>query len=713
MLYAHQILEQNQVADDAEPPSLPEIDAITDDREPLKIIEDCSDKNNANLFSLRASAYTQILWAHSLQTFDYSLLQGRMVDLWQDETRTPITLNVIKPVLDAQKALYLSRPPQRGAIAHTRDQVDVEAAQYANDAMKWAERFHHIDELAEEKADWLTKTGVAVHFVSWDPAGGRQWTLDDGTFISEGEPVWRIDSLFAWTLHPQAKSYRSSPYAHHSSYVSPDFIQDHYPDAIGKIPPGEALESDESGVVFEEALKNLSPSHGGLSAGVGHHQGDNREAFYNVQTVYFRSSVRYPNGRMIAAICRGGTPYHLLHDGENPHICHETGERVLPIVVVNHTRVPNRAYGEGPVVHMMPQQQGINGLETMILEAAERTGNAKGYYYSGSMSADQWTNSSDDLLELIPGTPPPGYISPPEIPAYIVESRQFLLQALDIQQRPIGPLSQETERGIKSGVHQMIVEETKKQLIAPLIRGWEIGWEEAWKMWIDNWRSFASVPKKIGIVGDDGGWREVFFSGALARANFSVRIEPFSAMPTSRTATFAEWIELIKSGAAPVHADPSLHRQLWHDLGKGNMVRTYQDQSLDLEKAQRNIQRIRVGEMRIAERQDNADIHLSVYMNWMKTREWEQARQKDPMLEMRMNVLVDSFVTVKQQELRAMQLQMAQMGGPRNLNAERVEGAAEGRKPGNTGGDAGFPRKTQGFGRAPNPMSDPGGNPGP
>jgi len=687
----------------------------------LEVIRDAADKDNPYLYALRASAYTQVLYTHGLQTFAYALTQGRMVDLREgNDNRVNVVFNIIMPVVEAQKALLLAKEPKRSAIPETRDQIDIEAARYAADAMDWGYHFHRLEELAQEAADLFVKMGNVIHFVGWDPAGGRSWHTEDGQFITEGDPIWRIDTMFSWTFHPHAKDYHDSPYAHHQAAVSRDFLDEHFPDKAHLISRSDDYTTSEA-QIFEQSLKNLSPSHGGILHGGYSQSATYRESFYELQTLYMRSSPSNPKGRMIICLARGGDPFMLLHDGENPYMDHSTGRRTLPCVVVKNLPVPNRLYGEGPVLHLMPHQRAINRLRGQIYENAEMIANPQGYFWGGSLAEDQWTNGVGNLLELTEGAPAPGFMQPPEMPSYLIHGEAAALQFADIFARPVGPLSGEQTANIKSGIHQMIVEETKKQLVAPMVRSWEIGFDRAWKLWIDNWRTFADIPRQIGTLGDDGGWRQGYFSGKLARAKFTVRIEPYSAMPTSRTATFAEWIELIKAGAAPIQADPAMARQFWDDIGKGNMARTYRDNTADFDKAQRNIMSIREGELRGYEFQDNADSHLAVYTNWMKTPEYEKAAAADQMLLYRMNILVQSFMDAKAREMAALQMQMMAVGsgqpgsgmegGGGSSQADRVQGAAMAQMPGNGSGDGGFPRATQSVGQARNPMQDQGGNP--
>lgn len=681
----------------------------------LKFVYECSGVNDPHLYAMRASAYTQILYAHGLQSYAYSLTQGRMVDLREfGDDSLNVIFNVILPIVEGQKSLILSRQPKRDIYPTTQDDRDIEAARYASDLLRWLDETLCVEEVAVEAADWLVKTGNVILFDGWDPTGGRFFTTPDGRMIFEGEPIHRAESIFAWAFHPHAKSVKHSPYAHNTSYVSRGWLEEHYPEAAAELPNDESYALPQS-QMFERALLNLSHSHSMFSAAGSGAEVPKGEGFYEIQTVYERSCPRYPEGRLLIAVARGGNPYKLLHSGPNPYIDYASGRRTLPVTHIKLLSVPNRLWGESFVLHAMPHQRAINKTRSDLYANAHLNGNPKLYYVQDGVAPENLTNEVGGIVPIAPGSVPPGYIPAPEMPGYVIQGEAAALQFLDYMTRPVGPLQGEDERRVTSGVHQMILEESKKQQIAPMVRSWEIGIDSSTKRRLDNWRTFQTLPKKIGVVGDANGWRESYFSGKLASANFVVKIEPYSAMPMSRTATFAEWVELIKAGAAPIQADPGMARQFWNDIGKPGMARTYRDNTADYDKALRNIHKVRLGGMAMWERQDSPEVHISVYENWMKSAEYENSVMRDPMLGFRMNVMLDSFVAIQQQMMQAQMMQMAAVQGG-NMGVEGsgpkspVQAGAQAARPGSPQG-GNVPRSTQGFGRAFNPVRDNGGNP--
>lgn len=683
-----------------------------DNTDALRFVYECSGVNDPHLYAMRASAYTQILYAHGLQSYAYSLTQGRMVDLREsgDDTLNVI-FNVILPIVEGQKSLLLSRAPKRDIYPTTQDDRDIEAARYASDLLRWLDETLCVEEIAVEAADWLIKTGNVILFDGWDPTGGRFFTTPNRQMIFEGEPILRAESIFAWAFHPHAKSVKHSPYAHNTSYVSRGWLEEHHPEVAARIPKDDSSATSQN-QMFERALLNLSHSHGMFAGGGNSSEVPKGEGFYEIHTVYERSCPRYPEGRMLIALARGGTPYEILHEGPNPYIDYSTGRRTLPVTHIKLLSVPNRLWGESLVLHAMPHQRAINKTRSDLYENAHINGNPKMYYVQDGVAPETLTNEIGGIVPIAPGSVPPGYIPAPEMPGYVIQGEAAALQFLDYMTRPVGPLQGEDERRVTSGIHQMILEEAKKSKIAPMVRSWEIGWDSSTKRRLDNWRTFQTLPKKIGVVGDAGGWRETYFSGQLASANFVCKIEPYSAMPMSRTATFAEWVELIKAGAAPIQLDPGMARQFWSDIGKPGMARTYRDNTADVDKALRNISKVRLGAIPQWERQDNPDAHISVYENWMKTAEYEKSMLSDPMLGFRMNIMLDSFAMVQQQMQQAQMMQMAAVqGGNMGLeNKNPVQAGAQAAHPGSPQG-GNVARSTQGFGKAFNPLRNQGGNP--
>jgi hypothetical protein len=117
--------------------------------------------DDAYLFAMRASAYTSILWVHSLQRHAYSLSLNRPVEFSEfDSSEKPYEVfNVILPAIEGLQSLLLAKAPEREALPTTNDEDDIRAAEYANDLMDWIYDEYDVKSIARQAAVLLATTG--------------------------------------------------------------------------------------------------------------------------------------------------------------------------------------------------------------------------------------------------------------------------------------------------------------------------------------------------------------------------------------------------------------------------------------------------------------------------------------------------------------------------------------------------------------------------
>lgn len=657
-------------------------------REALDYVRAAANKDDPHLHAMRGAAYTNILFTHGLQHHAYSVSRGRVEDVRdEDEEGHSVTMNVILSITEGQQGYLMKSPSEVVGKATTTDDRDIEAADYATDFTKWAKVKHDLPDVREQAAGWFVETGGVFLSALWDPAAGRMFMDENGDQVFEGEPLVKAESLFAWTLHPEAISVEESEYAHHAAMVHRSWLEEHYPEVMSDLGPTDESTgglAHDGGLVFENALKNMGPSHG-YFAGANTDQ-DNYpkgEGYYEVQTVYVRSSPKYPAGRMIVALAHNGHAVRILADQENPYVDWSTGRRTLPVIYIPNIRVPGRLLGESTVQHAIPMQQIINKQRKQILDNADLNGNPRGYK-SEHIPDDVITDEVGTFIDVPDGATPPGYMAAPELPSYVIQAEQTALQMLEIVSSPNGPLRSDDEN-ITSGIHKMISEEAKAEKVSTMITRWRNGWRKWWGLYIDNVRTFGSTTMKLDVPGDNGSWRQSYFSGELARSNFVLDFKDAEALPGSRTAVFAHWNEVLKNVVGLNQIDPQIGSQMWKDLGRQDIARTYRDNTVHEDKARRNMQRVRMGEMRGADPQDDIETHLRIYKDWMCSAEYEIEAMRDGSFAARMGVLLQSFTDAMNEKMQ-MDAAMAAM----------AQDMGEEEEPQRAAGDGGHSRMTQG-----------------
>ena len=670
--------------------------------EALEMMRKACPTDDTYLFAARSQAITSIYWVHSLQHHAHSMGLNTVVDLTElDKEPKPYEIfNLILPAGEAFQSMLTAKSPERTASPTTDDEKDIRAAEYTAKLMEWGYERFGIKALSLQAANLLFTTGNVFIRCGWDPSGGRQFQSQDGRMLFEGEPVCRAESMFAWSVDPGAKTLEDAEFVYCISSVSRDGFLSRNPalrDRIDRIPT--ALDGvGQSGESFQRLLQNLTVHQGSIYGTRPYGQLPKGADQIEIHEIYRRDSPRYPQGFMGFAIGQLGYPIEMIHAGENPYINWETERRTFPIVHIKDVAVPERFLGESRVIHVIPPQRYANEVRGQIKANGDRLGNPQLTYVMDGVAPQSMTNRIGGHIPRAPGSDAPEYIRPPDLPEYLQQGIQDAVQVINFHFAPFGPNSMERDANIRSGFHQTIVEEEKQQKTAMLMDAWTDGWSRFWRLFVHNWITFATLPVKITTLGTNNALKsEYMMPGEDLSRNVVVRVTPGSAVAASKTAVFAQWMELLKalqaSGQPPA---PEVMHQMWNDLDKAHMARTYRDTTADVDKAHRNLQLVRRGETVVADSFDSPDIHIAIISAYMKTEEYEQLVLKDKGFEGRMEILYQTFNAMKEQQILAMQMQAARAMA---LEQSAVQEAS----PDKGGGDGGVARRTQGMGRTTSP----------
>jgi len=676
----------------------------------MKLLRDVIRTQEDGLYDIHAEWYEQIQFVSGLQHMFFHKGIGRTVPYPQaDDHRVRIVYNEVLPIVEGQQALLLSRDPKRKVVPLTDNEDLIDAAEFANGLLDWAVEYHTIEEVAMDVASWLAETGNAFIHVGWDPTSGREMQLSDGSSFFEGNPILEAVPPFQIGIHPHAKKFEDSPYCTRQSLMPKEWLEAFNKKAADQL--GEQNQVTGGPGSYELELLNYQPrSRNGVGYGsIGAMVGDVK-SFFTLWQLYLVPTVEYPDGLFIMAAGIGNQPEVLVHYGPNPY-------KRLPFVHFKMLNRPGRMLGDCYVPHLMPANRAFNRFNGQLIENGNFIANPM-LFVPHSIPGELVTNIPGEKIPFRDGLQtPPFYLTSPPLPPYVIDARNTAREYMASLASPVGPDSDDMASRATSGIQLSLIEEMRSRKVAPMIRRWELAWEKVWKHYLLTWAQFQRVPREINAPTAAGDYRAAVFLETMNLSQIQVKVERYSAMPTSRVATFAEWVELVKSGAADVQTDMEMRRQMFDDIGKGHMVRGWKNFNADMEKARRNLHAIRSGQQgKGPEQFDDLDAHLSVYSAFQKTAQFDEWIRQNPAGEQEFWTIVNAFQSLKdrQERARLMQAMMLQgggsgggfpfEGGPEGAAAGPmgVQAAAETFQPGAPQGGAN-PTTTQGFGNAPNP----------
>lgn len=677
-----------------------------DDR--LAILRDAVRAQQDGLYAIQTQWYEQILFVRGMQHMFYHRGLGRTVPYPQAEDhRVRIVYNEILPIIEGQQALLLSREPKRSVMPIGSDHDVVTAAEFSSDLLDWASEQHAVEEVAMDVASYLTETGNAFVFCGWDPTSGRALADDRGNVFFEGSPVLEPVLPFQMGFHPQAKRFVDSPYCTRTMLMPIEWLETFNKKAARALGDSHPPTSGY-GAFFEQELL----STGGF--GQSSFPTMDLRAFFTLWQFYLVPCPKHPKGLFIMAAGYGHSPDVLVHYGENPY-----GE--LPFVHFKLLSVPGRALGDCFVPALMPPQRAFNRFNGQIIENANFIANPM-LFHPHSIPADLIDNTPGKKIPFRDGMQiPPFYLGAPPLPPFIIDARNTAREYMAEVAAPVGPGADDMAMKATSGIQLSLMEEMRQRKVSTVIRRWEMAWERTWKLYLRNWARFQRVPRAINVPRDEVSYKASVFQSTMRVDQVSVRIVKWSSMPTSRVATFAEWIELLKSGAVDVRADDRMRVNMFEDIGKGHMVRGWSNFNADMEKARRNLHQIRNGLGGLGpEMFDDLDAHLAVYSAWQKSPEFEPWQRGNPEAAQMFWQVVFAFQLLKERTERARLMQAAMLeagGGSSGFPFSAPEGAPPGSggvaaagksfRPGAPQGGAN-PEATRGFGSKPNPFAGDG-----
>ncbi len=148
-----------------------------------------------------------------------------------------------------------------------------------------------------------------------------------------------------------------------------------------------------------------------------------RSRLASVLTLFERPSKKIPEGRVVT-VCGDET----IHEGPWPYPFKDR----LNVVAVCETEQEGRWNGDSVLWDAIPLQAELNRAHTNISEHLQKVGFAQRMAPQGSDLGD-FDNDPATIIEyaLVPGGGQPGYLSPPQMPAWVIQRPTDLYRAID------------------------------------------------------------------------------------------------------------------------------------------------------------------------------------------------------------------------------------------------------------------------------------------
>lgn len=559
------------------------------------------------------------------QYCDILLQTGEVVDYpasFEWEMRT--VYNQISPIVETRLSKLSRIQPGLVVRPSTSDTEDIMAAKMSTKLLKCVYAAHDMTRIIGEANSWMETCGGVFYKTNWDIQGGMCLGEHDGKAVYEGD--------IAPVVVPYYEIFPSSSYIDsldecdsiiHAKVYTADQIRLKWGiDVEGKTMNTYAMEM--SGMVSGGVGYNPSMMQ------VRDHNIDDAEL---VLEYYEHPNREFPEGRHVIIV--GDTCVHI---GVLPYKVGKFYRRGYPFVHQQCLKTPGVLWGTSVVERCIPVQRDYNAVRNRINEYIARM-------TIGNMIVEQGSLVDEDVLdtgippgtvvEYKPGTTPPAWMTPQEIPATLL-AQVDQLQMEFVQISGVSELSRTSQSpaAISSGTALEILKEqddTRLTLTAENVR-------EAIRslgiQWIRLYRQFATVPRLTRIAGQNAGdVSSVIWKGSDLTSD-DVIVDTDNEMTNTPAQRKQLALELLQVG---LFTDPDTGKMTRETRAKlleifelGNWESTIDIEELHTVRAQREAFEFESGKPPTLMQLDNHTLHASEHIKFALSSEFRKIYDTDP-----------------------------------------------------------------------------------
>lgn len=526
-----------------------------------------------------------------------------------------LTINKMPAAVEGNVSVFMRSKPIIVASARTDDEKDRNNALVSEKLL----RSHFYDgDMEEEEIDMLTwkfTTGNGFLYTYWDPTGGTQVPQYEttepeidpltGAIVKEG-----VQKLVGWQAQGETKTVSIDPF---SIAIEPGATK--LKDAAW-VMITEFWRTSQIEEKFDIEVEAEQPSEGSTSRSMKEVRSMYSPEFLEntgrstnskdrkpVTTMFERPTPQNPLGRIVYA-----TDDDILHEDVLPG-----GE--IRLEHFKNIRLPGELWATSGVNQSIPLQMELNRIRSQIVENRNLTSRPKLLCIRGSVELDEVTSEPGEIVEFDQlGTFKPEWLTPPSIPAYVVQELSWVTQDIDdIMSRheaSQGRLSTQ----ITSGAHAERFREADTSRYLPAMLLFERGLERVGKNILKTDIENMNGPQIRNIIGDNLDDEIAKFDMKDVSTTCRVRFHIASQWPWDREAMRQVLYQLHSVGGIDT-------QELMDRLEVPTSDRIYQQDRLNKSNAEAENRWLLAGEKFDPLPTDNHRVHLRYHTKALNTPE--------------------------------------------------------------------------------------------
>ena len=505
----------------------------------------------------------------------------------RDPDRVQATINRLLPSMRTLQAKLHKRPLVWEVAPPAADDASVRQARLAESVVQSTAETQGWENVRVE-ADWVTFLGgTGVLWVDWNPAAGVALGKDDdGRHVGTGDVVVTASSIAQVVVEPGARDAARARWAIRAVAMPPEEAKDTY--GLSEAPKADAQASAQ----IHDVTRRQGATMPDLTM-VYH---------------YYRRPSETDEGEMAVVVGE-----KVVQQGPWPFPWTDR----LNLAVQRETAVAGQWFGDTVLTSAIQIQAAYNMAWSSLLEHVKMAGNARLLMPEGNLDLiDELTDSPGEMVPYRTDAGAPSYLSPPQLPQWVIDSPAMLRRELD---DVLGV--QDISRGaapsnIESGLGIQILSEQADTPVMQMAVEAARAWSEVASMALQLYEVHATETRTAKVREPGRSIEGVEWTGKELAGATDAKVPLDAVIPKSRAAQQALAVKLWELG---IVKDPEVVAEIGDLPDKASFIEAINP---DAAKAADENYDMAMGETAEAADFDDHAIHVRVHNMFRKSRRY-------------------------------------------------------------------------------------------
>lgn len=571
-----------------------------------------------NMNFLMGNQYCGIAYNGEIQDYEKQFY-------WQEHE----VYNHIAPVVERRLAKLQRVRPAMTVVPSSGDEKDVKTAKISKKIVNSIYNKLNISSVIAEVTKWSEICGTGFYKVVWNPAKGSVLARDEKNrpLLTGEVEVCAVSPFEVYPESVNCSDIESSRSIIHAKAFHVDEIKNRW----GVDVDGETLN------IF--SLDGVSRNLGGLGFNANANKiiSSTRDNYAVVIEKYEAPSVKFPNGRLI--IVAGNK---LLHVGELPYINGEDGRRTFPFIMQRAIEQVGSFWGTSVIERLIPLQRSYNAIKNRKHEFLNRLSMGILTVEDGSVDTDNLEEEGlcpGKVLVYRQGSNAPRYMQNTSVPLDFSYEEARLLNEFTVVSGTSDILNDSTLKTNVSGTALQLLIEQDDSRISVTAENVREGIRKMSQHVLRLYKQFASLPKLMKIVGDNGELEIIYFSSSDITSDdviFETENEINESLAQRRSMVF----DLLNAGLLQDENGKLSNRmrvKALELLGFGVWENAQDINEIHTKRASKENAMLLEGKMPEPTELDNHEIHISEHTAFILSGDYSEKQQKSMIEHIRMH----------------------------------------------------------------------------